>query len=121
MADVAEKRMTVAEFLTWDDGTDTRYELLDGRPVPMAPVTASHSIIVAERAGNGGEHPGRAAAPAGFQLGNVSPAHARRLRQLLLRHAPIVAPHPDRVRPGEQRIGHRDRHALLSRCTFARS
>ena len=37
--------MTVAEFLTWDDGTDTRYELIDGRPVAMAPVTAGHSII----------------------------------------------------------------------------
>jgi Uma2 family endonuclease len=38
--------MTVAEFLSWDDGTDTRYELIDGRPVAMAPVAASHSIIV---------------------------------------------------------------------------
>ena len=47
MADVAEKRMTVAEFLSWDDGTDTRYELIDGRPVAMAPVSASHSIVVA--------------------------------------------------------------------------
>jgi len=46
MADVAEKRMTVAEFLTWDDGTDTRYELVDGRPVAMAPVAPSHSVIV---------------------------------------------------------------------------
>jgi Uma2 family endonuclease len=46
MADVAEKRMTVAEFLTWDDGTGTRYELIDGRPVAMAPVAPSHSIIV---------------------------------------------------------------------------
>lgn len=47
MADVAEKRMTLAEFLTWDDGTDTRYELIDGRPVAMAPVAPSHSVIVA--------------------------------------------------------------------------
>lgn len=46
MVDVAEKRMTVAEFLNWDDGTDTRYELIDGRPVARAPATASHSIIV---------------------------------------------------------------------------
>ena len=46
MADVAEKRMTVAEFLTWDDGTGTRYELIDGRPVAMAPVAPSHSVIV---------------------------------------------------------------------------
>jgi Uma2 family endonuclease len=46
MADIAEKRMTVAEFLTWDDGTDTRYELIDGRLLAMAPVAASHSVIV---------------------------------------------------------------------------
>jgi Uma2 family endonuclease len=46
MVDVAQKRMTVTEFLIWDDGTDTRYELIDGRPVAMAPVAASHSIIV---------------------------------------------------------------------------
>jgi hypothetical protein len=42
MVDVAQKRMTVTEFLIWDDGTDTRYELIDGRPVAMAPVAASH-------------------------------------------------------------------------------
>jgi Uma2 family endonuclease len=47
MTDAAEKRMTVAEFLIWNDSTDTRYELIDGRPVAMAPVTPSHSIIVA--------------------------------------------------------------------------
>jgi Uma2 family endonuclease len=47
MADAAEKRMTVAEFLTWDDGTDARYELIDGRPLAMAPVAPSHSVIVA--------------------------------------------------------------------------
>ena len=45
MADAAEKLMTVAEFLDWDDGTDTRYELTEGRPIAMAPVTASHLII----------------------------------------------------------------------------
>jgi Uma2 family endonuclease len=47
MADLAEKLMTVAEFLAWDDGTDTRYELVDGRLVAMAPVTPGHSVIVA--------------------------------------------------------------------------
>jgi hypothetical protein len=26
----AEKRWTVEEFLAWDDGTDRRYELVDG-------------------------------------------------------------------------------------------
>ena len=30
-------RMTVPEFLRWDDGTETRYELVGGRPVAMAP------------------------------------------------------------------------------------
>lgn len=46
MSEPAERRMTVAEFLSWNDGTDTRYELIDGRPVAMSPVSASHSIIV---------------------------------------------------------------------------
>ena len=30
MAEQAVKLMTVDEFLAWDDGTDTRYELADG-------------------------------------------------------------------------------------------
>jgi Uma2 family endonuclease len=47
MTGVAEKRMTVAAFLSWNDGTDTRYELIDGRPVAMAPAAPSHSVIVA--------------------------------------------------------------------------
>jgi Uma2 family endonuclease len=47
MAEAAEKLMTVAEFPTWNDGTDTRYELIDGRAVAMAPVAPSHSVIVA--------------------------------------------------------------------------
>jgi Uma2 family endonuclease len=46
MAEAAERLMTVAEFLGWDDGTDTRYELVRGRPVAMAPVAVAHSIIV---------------------------------------------------------------------------
>ena len=46
MTEAADRRMTVAEFLDWDDGTDTRYELIDGQPVAMAPVSPSHSIIV---------------------------------------------------------------------------
>jgi Uma2 family endonuclease len=47
MADAAEKLMTVAEFLDWDDGTDTRYELIDGCPIAMAPAAPAHSVIVA--------------------------------------------------------------------------
>ena len=37
MASPAPKRMMLAEFPAWDDGTDRRYELLDVSPVMMAP------------------------------------------------------------------------------------
>jgi Uma2 family endonuclease len=46
MADAAEKRWTVEEFLEWDDGTDRRYELVDGRIVAMAPPSEAHAAIV---------------------------------------------------------------------------
>jgi Uma2 family endonuclease len=45
MSEFAYKRMTVDDFLVWDDGTDTRYELIDGVPVAMAPTYAGHQII----------------------------------------------------------------------------
>ena len=51
MTEVAERLLTVAEFLAWDDGTDTRYELVRGRVVAMAPVSPSHSIIASKIAG----------------------------------------------------------------------
>lgn len=47
MADAAERHMTVAEFLNWDDGTDTRYELFRGRVLAMAPASGQHAVIVA--------------------------------------------------------------------------
>ena len=50
MADLAEKLMTVDEFLHWDDGTDTRHELIDGQIVAMAPPGAPHRTIVANSA-----------------------------------------------------------------------
>jgi Uma2 family endonuclease len=47
MAEPAEQlRMTLAEFLDWDDGTDTRYELIDGRVVAIAPPRDAHGTIV---------------------------------------------------------------------------
>ncbi len=46
MASRAPKLMTLAEFLEWDDGTDRRYELLDGLPIMMAPATEAHGEIV---------------------------------------------------------------------------
>ena len=47
MAEPAEKRWTVEEFLAWDDGTDRRYELVGGRIVAMAPPSEAHAAIVA--------------------------------------------------------------------------
>jgi Uma2 family endonuclease len=47
MASPAPKRMTLAEFLEWDDGTDRRYELLDGIPVMMPPSLEAHGELAA--------------------------------------------------------------------------
>jgi Uma2 family endonuclease len=47
MAEPAEKRWTVEEFLAWDDGTDRRYELVDGQIAAMAPPSEAHGTIVA--------------------------------------------------------------------------
>jgi Uma2 family endonuclease len=45
MAELAVKRMTLAEFLRWEDGTDTRWELIDGVPVAMAPPAVAHGML----------------------------------------------------------------------------
>jgi len=45
MAGPAISRITLDEFLRWDDGTDTRYELIDGSPVAMAPPSEAHRIL----------------------------------------------------------------------------
>jgi Uma2 family endonuclease len=50
MAEPAAQRMSLAAFLEWDDGTDTRYELIDGRPRAMAPPIEAHGTIVANLA-----------------------------------------------------------------------
>ena len=42
MAEAAEKRWTVEEFLDWHDGTDRRFELVDGQIVAMAPPSEAH-------------------------------------------------------------------------------
>ena len=48
MVQTAEKLLTVAEFLDRDDGTDTRYELVRGKIVAMAPASGRHSVIVSK-------------------------------------------------------------------------
>jgi Uma2 family endonuclease len=51
MAEPAEQlRMTLAEFLDWDDGTDTRYELIEGRVRSMGFASAAHGIVLANLA-----------------------------------------------------------------------
>jgi Uma2 family endonuclease len=45
MAEPAIRHMTLAEFLRWEDGTDTRYELLWGVPVAMAPPARAHGVL----------------------------------------------------------------------------
>lgn len=47
MEQPARHPMTVAEFVHWDDGTETRYELENGRPVAMNPPLARHALISA--------------------------------------------------------------------------
>ena len=47
MAEPAIKRMTLDEFLCWEDGTDTRYELVGGFPAAMAPPARAHGMLCA--------------------------------------------------------------------------
>ena len=43
--------MTVEEFLAWDDGTDTRYELVGGEVFAMAPPSRTHGRLVMNMGG----------------------------------------------------------------------
>ena len=45
MASRVPKLMSIAEFLDWDDGTDRRYQLVDGISVMMAPATEAHGEL----------------------------------------------------------------------------
>ena len=47
MSEPALRHMTVAEFLDWEEGTDTRYELVGGLVVAMAPPAAAHGRLAA--------------------------------------------------------------------------
>lgn len=55
MAEPARRLWRLDEFLAFDDGTDTRYELFDGQIVAMAPASDVHGALVmrlARRIGN---------------------------------------------------------------------
>ena len=45
MSELAIRPMSVAEFLRWEDGTDTRYELVSGFPVAMTPRAEAHRLL----------------------------------------------------------------------------
>jgi Uma2 family endonuclease len=45
MAELAIKPMTLDEFLHWDDGTETHYELIGGFPLAMAPPAEARRIL----------------------------------------------------------------------------
>lgn len=40
------KNLTLEEYLTYDDGTDNRYEFEDGRLLEMPPATGKHEAII---------------------------------------------------------------------------
>ena len=73
MAETVRQAMTADEFVHWDDGTDARYELVDGTVVAMAPATDAHGTIVMNTGAEIGERlrpraPCRAVVEAGIRL-----------------------------------------------------
>ena len=71
MSEAAIRRMNLDEFLVWDDGTDTRYELVGGFPLAMAPGMEEHGVLAARLAARlesalAGRPPCRAVAEAGI-------------------------------------------------------
>jgi Uma2 family endonuclease len=48
MAEPAQRKYTIEEFLAWDDGTDRRYELIHGDIVAMVPPEHAHGMIAAK-------------------------------------------------------------------------
>jgi Uma2 family endonuclease len=69
MARVADKLWTLDEFLAFDDGTDTSYQLFEGRIVAMNPPLRGHGILAARLVRIVGNHlrpPCEVAAEAGI-------------------------------------------------------
>lgn len=50
MAEPARRLMTIEEFLAFDDGTDTRHELVGGELVAMAAASPAHGVVVVNAA-----------------------------------------------------------------------
>jgi len=45
MVNIATQRLTFEDYLTYDDGTDNRYELVDGELILMTPPRIEHYLI----------------------------------------------------------------------------
>ncbi len=43
---ITTQKLTFEEYLTYEDGTDTRYELVDGELIPMSLGTGKHGAII---------------------------------------------------------------------------
>ena len=43
---IATQKLTFEDYLAYNDGTDTRYELVDGNLVPMSLGTGKHGAII---------------------------------------------------------------------------
>src|SRR5271167_1291608 len=50
MVDLAEKRLTVDEFLVWAEGREGKWELVDGSPTAMSPERVRHTQTKTEAA-----------------------------------------------------------------------
>ena len=102
MARARELLFTIDDFVAFDDGTDTRYELHGGQIVAMAPATLVHNELVARLVpilGAGLNAPCRVLAEAGitirdraesyYQADLVVTCEERKPRQLWV-EAPVV-------------------------------
>jgi Uma2 family endonuclease len=77
MGGPARRPMTADEYLAWDDGTDTRHELVNGEIVAMAPPSDAHGTIVGNACGEIDARlqrraPCRAIVEAGIQLDDAN-------------------------------------------------
>jgi hypothetical protein len=83
--------MTVDEFLDWEDGTDTRYELIGGVVLAMAPPAPAHGRLSANLIVCG---PAAPAPPtqrrALFDRTGTTPAMSPILRLPASRHEPRI-------------------------------
>lgn len=50
MAEPSRRRMTVEDFLAFEDGTDTRHELVGGELVAMAAASPTHGALIVNAA-----------------------------------------------------------------------